>query len=331
MNGRPLNERSQAMKTTSSSTRYAIVIVGVALLLLWWWTASRVPTPEAGTTTSATVAMPSTSTPATQSRAAPATSVASTSAPVTVPANTPTTFKDATAKLSAADAVYIKGANTKLLGALEYHSIAELQWKLERGFPTIEEVLALRGKPAPQPLTNDQAKLLDARELTRHFLQMALTAEIKPDAEYDMRTHDTWQVQMRNITLERDTPFPAYLRASMLNVTDKAAQPRLLNDATNAGLNGDGGLLAREIMLRASDLRHQRRLQTVKTKDAISPEDQYDPKSEEHFASSIAGLYLSQLFLMADQVQGCVDRFTGNPRVAENARQQRAREGGHCR
>jgi hypothetical protein len=329
MNGRPLNERSQAMKTTSSSMRYAIVIVGVALLLLWWWTASRAPAPEPAAATLATAAVPSTSTnAAAQPRAAPATSVASTSAPVTVPANTPTTFKDATAKLSAADAVYIKGANTKLLGALDFHSIAELQWKLERGFPTIEEVLALRGKPAPQPLTNDQAKLLGAKELTRHFLQMALTAEIKPDAEYDTRTHDTWLVQMRNITLERDTPFPAYLRASMLNVTDKAAQSRLLNDATNAGLNGDGGLLAMELMLRAARQRH---LRGLATKDASGPEDQYDPKSEEHFASSIAGLYLSQLFLMADQVQGCVDRYTGNPRDAASAREQRAREGGRCR
>jgi hypothetical protein len=319
------------MKTSSSGIRQAIVVAGVALLLLWWWTASRVPTPEAGTTTSATVAMPSTSTPATQSRAAPATSVASTSAPVTVPANTPTTFKDATAKLSAADAVYIKGANTKLLGALDYHSIAELQWKLERGFPTIEEVLALRGKPAPQPLTNDQAKLLGAKELTRHFLQMALTAEIKPGTPYNAQPHATWGLQMDNIMRERDTPFPAYLRASMVDITDKAGQSALVRDAASAALNGDGGLLSVELVGRLRALQNERHNWDVDRKDAIGPKYQYDLNSTYNFIESIEQVGTSQRILIRDQVQGCVDRYTGNPRVAENARDQRAREGGHCR
>jgi hypothetical protein len=319
------------MKTTSSGIRQALVVAGVALLLLWWWTASRVPTPEAGTTTSPTVAMPATSTPATQSRAAPATSVASTSAPVSIAATTPATFNDALAKLSPADAAYIKSVNTKLLGALDYHSIAELQWKLERGFPTIEEVLALRGKPAPQPLTNDQAKLLGAKELTRHFLQMALTAETKPDTTHDTQAHETWLEQMRNITAERDTPFPAYLRASMLDITDNLGKIYITDAAASAALNGDGGLLAFELMIRASEMRSQRRLRGLATKDASGPADQYDPKAEENFASSLEGIFRSQLLLMADQVQGCVDRYTGNPRVAENARDQRAREGGHCR
>jgi hypothetical protein len=320
------------MKTTSSGIRQALVVAGVALLLLWWWTASRAPAPEPAAATLATAAVPSTSTnAAAQSRAAPAIGAANTRTPVSIAATTPATFNDALAKLSPADAAYIKSVNTKLLGALDYRSIAELQWKLGRGFPTIEEVLALRGKPAPQPLTNDQAKLLGARELTRHFLQMALTAETKPDTTHDTQAHETWLEQMRNITAERDTPFPAYLRASMLDITDNLGKIYITDAAASAALNGDGGLLAFELMIRASEMRSQRRLRGLATKDASGPADQYHPKAEENFASSLEGIFRSQLLLMADQVQGCVDRYTGNPRVAENARQQRAREGGHCR
>ena len=119
-----------------------------------------------------------------------------------------------------------------------------MQWKLERGFPTIEEVLALRGKPAPPVLSNDEAKLLSARELTKHFLQKALIMPEKTGAAYDGQLHSTWGGQMENITRERDTPFPAYLRASMVDIADKNGQAALVRDATTAALNGDGGILS---------------------------------------------------------------------------------------
>jgi hypothetical protein len=248
-----------------------------------------------------------------------------------IPAGTPATFNDAVAKLNQSDAEYVKSANTKLLGALDYHSLAELHWKLERGFPTLEEVLALRGKPAPRPLSNDEAKLLNARELTKHFLQLALTAQIKPGTPYDPQPHATWGVQMQNITRERDTPFPAHLRASMLDITDKFAQWALVRDALSAALNGDGGLLSEELMKRLMALQNLRRSWDVEKRDAIGPKYQYDIDSTYNFIAALEQIYASERTLIYDQTQGCFDRHVGNPRIAESVRRDVQRDEANCK
>jgi hypothetical protein len=320
------------MKSASGRWLLGFIVSGVVLLLAWWWAASGTPSSSA-LVTSLSIAEPATSaaSPPMNLRSASASKQSIAAVPVVVSAGTPVTFKDAIAKLNQADAVYIKSANTRLYGALDYHSIAELQWKLARGFATIEEVLALRGKPAPPLLSNDEAKLLSAQELTKYFLQKALTAPEKTGMAYDLQLHSTWGLQMDNITRERDTPFPAYLRASMVDITDKSGQSALVRDATSAALNGDGGLLSRAIVDRLLELQHLRSTWDVATKDTIGPKLNHDIASTNNFMDALSQISFSQHVMIDDQVSGCVDRYTGNPRLAEYARQRVQREGVSCK
>lgn len=312
------------MKNARSKLLQGFIVIGAVLLLVWWWATRQAPDKND------LAASPSTGESA-ASATSPPMSLRSAPVPVAVSAGIPITFKDAVAKLNQADAVYIQSANTRLYGALDYHSIAELQWKLARGFPTIEEVLALRGKPAPPSLSNDEAKLLSAQELTKHFLQKALTSPEKNSAPYNGQLHSTWGLQMENITRERDTPFPAYLRASLVDITDKNGQSALMRDATSAALNGDGGLLSREVVDRLRELQRLRGTWDVATKDAIGPKLNHDIASTNNFMDALDQISFSQRVMIDDQVSGCVDRYTGNPRLAEYARQRVQREGVSCK
>jgi hypothetical protein len=320
------------MKSASGRWLLGFVVTGAILLLAWWWVTSRASS-DSTQLTVPSIAEPAASaaSPPMNLRSTPTGKQSTAAVLVAVSAGTPITFNDAVAKLNQADAAYIKSANTRLYGALDYHSIAELQWKLERGFPTIAEVLALRGKPAPSLLSNDEAKLLSAQELTKYFLQRALTAPKKTGTPYDAQLHSTWGLQMDNITRERDTPFPAYLRASMVDITDKWGQSALVRDAASAALNGDGGLLSREIVDRLRELQHQRGTWDVAAKDAIGPKLNHDIASTNNFMNALDEISFSQHVLINGQVSGCVDRYTGNPRLAEYARQRVQREGSRCR
>jgi hypothetical protein len=320
------------MKSASGRWLLGFILAGVALLLAWWWAAWQAPSANT-LATSPSMAEPATSaaSPPMNLPSAPAGKQSTAALSVAVSAGTPITFKDAVVKLNQADAVYIKSANTRLFGALDYHSLAELQWKLERGFPTIEEVLALRGKPAPPALNDDEAKLLNANQLTQHFLHKALVMPKKTGTVDDIQLRYTWARQMENITLDRDTPFPAYLRASILDMTNKSGQYALVRDAANAALNGDGGLLSREIVEQLRELQNLRSTLDVETKDAIGPKLQHDIASTNNFIDALSQISAAQSDMIDDQVSGCVDRYTGNPRRAEHARQRVQREGARCK
>ena len=136
---------------------------------------------------------------------------------------------------------------------------------------------------------------------------------------------------MENITRERDTPFPAYLRASMVDIADKNGQAALVRDATTAALNGDGGILSREIEDRLRELQQQRSTWDVATKDAIGQKFYNDIASTNNFMDALEQISFSQRVMIDDQVSGCVDRYTGNPRLAEYARQRVQREGARCK
>jgi hypothetical protein len=296
-------------KTSGTAIR-AVLVLAAALLVVWW--AWPRPPYEPGainaTVTEPTknLVPPMTSTATRASAATPAAMLPRLT--IASPANTPPTFAEALAKLSPADAEYIKAANKRLYGALDYHSIRELQWKLERGFPTIEQMLALRGQPVPTTLNRKQVDLLPPQDAIKYFLQKAMAEPASSSQGGQLA--DTWIDLMSEITRRIDTPFPAYLRASITDAHTEWGQKNLVREAMFAVSFGDT-VLASEINARLQEINGYGTLDTY-------PLEQL-------------------LFVMNrsanDQVIGCLDRYTGNPRTVELGRQyaEQRRASGICR
>jgi DNA-binding transcriptional MerR regulator len=295
----------------TSGTAIKAILVSTAVLLVAWWVWPRL-SHELGVTNSATAVPPKVAASATSpavTRAAGAALIAKTpESAVTLPANTPPTFAEALTKLSPADKEYVEAANNRLYGALDYHSIRELQWKLERGFPNIEEMLALRGKPTPPAFSSyEQIAQLKPQEIIKHFLQRTLSEQTK--AGLDKSPDVDWTAQMRIITDKLDTPFPAYISASMADARTAAGQSNLVYQAMTAAAYGDSQL-ASEISERLKDIEYDNQHRRTLTQ-----------------LTSVAGL------VAIVQTEACVDRYTGNPRTVDGIRefadQRRAR--GNCR
>jgi hypothetical protein len=286
-------------RSGTSIIRVTVIIAALALLAWWIWQQklsgddslreiSPVPGSAISAQTSSAIARQS---PANASSAA-----SRRLAPAAVLPNAPPTLADAIAKLSAADAEYIKSVNTRLMGVLDYRSLAELQWKLERGLPSIEDVLALRGKPTPAKMGYEQLSTLTPRELSTHFLAHTL-AQPGPDKwGEEHRYIDDGLVQLRR---QMDTPLHAYLLASITSPTEVRNKGLLARFALEASLYGDPFL--------AESISEQLK--------AIDPETAAVAK-QAYFASRATAF---------TRTMDCAnDRYTGNPRLVE--RQRRANE-----
>jgi hypothetical protein len=288
----------------ASSTAIKITLVMTAVLLVAWWAYKRVQQAPIDTTLAAADRTKDSTqtirpTAAITNAALPTLTTTGFPAATAVAVKTPPTFAEALTKLSPAEVDFVKAANNRLYGALDYHSIRELQWKLERGFPSMEEVLALRGQPVPPVLTNEQYSQLTLQQTIKHFLQWTLAEQGRPGSDKEMDA--VWMVRMSKITRALDTPFPAYLRASMADPRTAGGQANLMHQAMTAAAYGDSQL-ASEVVVRLNEI------------DRDSP-----------YVSSLHRIGAVASFVAIDQVNACFDRYTGNPRTAETLRQSAER------
>jgi hypothetical protein len=288
------------MNRSGTSFLRVTVIVAALCLIAWWVWQHRFRTADASaerapaTTATAPLERGSGST---ANRAGSNVGVAPDRTPKTNAApSVPPTFADAVAKLSAADAEYIKSVNTRLMGLLDYRSLAELQWKLERGFPSIEDVLALRGKPTPAKIPYDQLSSLTPRELSMHFLARTL-AQPSPDKWGEEHGYiDDGLAQLRQ---KMDTPLHAYLLASITSPTDARNKGLHARFALEAALYGDPFL--------AESISEQ--LKSTDPETAMTAKQAY---------------FASRAIAFMRTMDCANDRYTGNPRLVE--RQRRANE-----
>ncbi len=138
---------------SSSAYRWVILLFVVGLAIIGWWlykptTAPFVaPAPSTGIAMKSDISQAGSTTKAIGislpiSTAWPALPGVKTQAPA---AN----FAEALKAYNPDEQKYLKHFNDLTHGLLDFSSPEDQQWKLARGYPTIEEILANRGKPVP--------------------------------------------------------------------------------------------------------------------------------------------------------------------------------------
>lgn len=140
-------------KRSGTAYRWVILLLVVVMAIIGWWfykpTSALLvaPASSTGTTMKSDMALPSATTKTIgisvpTSTAWPALPGVKTQAPA---AN----FADALKAYNPDEQQYLKHFNDLTHGLLDFSSPEDQQWKLARGYPTIEEILASRGKPVP--------------------------------------------------------------------------------------------------------------------------------------------------------------------------------------
>jgi hypothetical protein len=169
-------------------------------------------------------------------------------------------------------------------------------------------MLALRGQPVPPTLERKQVDLLTPKDAIKYFLQKTMAGPILLSQGGHLM--DTWMNQMREITRALDTPFPAYLRASIIDANTEWGQKNLVREAMFAVPYGDT-VLASEINARLREINGYGTFDT----------------------NTLDQLTLAVNSAVYDQIIGCIDRYTGNPRIVELGRQyaEQRRARGECR
>jgi hypothetical protein len=200
------------------------------------------------------------------------------------------TFNEAILPMPAVDQEYLKSLNAKFFGLLDYKSLAELQWKQDRGLPTLQDLLSLRTKPSPRALSASEQKALSIKDLSLHLMHHAVVlSEKTPKPQEEV----LYMLSGGNLAIAKaDAPLKAYLLVSTLDSSLKDAPEQFAKASLIALLNGDP-TLANEIMSRYG-----------RSNQAIS-----------EAAALIAFIANMQA---RSQISACNgDRYLGNPRYVE--------------
>ncbi len=218
---------------------------------------------------------------------------------------TPPTFVEAIAKLPAADQTFVNALNAKTYGLLQYFSKEELEWKLSRAFPTVDQVLKLRDSPRPPILSKEDLGAMDQSSLSSYLVQLYLKEkpEIFTENEYSLYKNTVGNALARKL----DSPLAAFLEASTVDLASIGGGERLAKLSIEAALLGDG-TLATEIMQRFGA----------------------DPNvyaANKGIADSAGAVAVSFMNVANRQFTYCgANRYTGNPRTVEiTARQMQLR------
>ena len=140
-------------KRSSSVFRGLILLIVVGIAIAGWWLYQPTLAPLVPPGTSANTAMKSSI-----AQTGAATKATGTSLPITTtwlalpgvkPQAPAANFAEALKGYNPEEQQYLKHFNDLTHGLLDFSSPEDQQWKLVRGYPTIEEILANRGKPVP--------------------------------------------------------------------------------------------------------------------------------------------------------------------------------------
>ncbi len=209
-------------------------------------------------------------------------------------AETQPTFHDALIKRSPAEKEYLRTFNDRFFGILEYRNLEELAWKQSRLFPSLDEILKMRGKPVPKYLTFDEVKTMSPNAIARYLTQIAVSMhERKTLLADDQDANLNFVLYMSvgpAIAMQRemDTPLNDYLLAGSVDTTWKGASTVIPNAAVSAAAKGDGML-------------------------ALAILDKRDPNLKTAEAVLGAALQAANT-IQTNQFQCGADRFQGNPR-----------------
>lgn len=209
------------------------------------------------------------------------------------PINEPVTFAEAIGKMPEADQAYLKAFNDRTYGLLNYTSKGELQWKLDRAFPTVDQVLKLRDQPAPRLLTNAEMNALSPQDLALFLVHRNIVQGDSPLKDDKLFMYDLFN---GNLLLKKiDSPLPAYLAASQIDPTSSSAASRLTQAAVEAVIFGDNTL-------------------------AMQISTQLSKSESTHDLANTVGNVGSTHYGIAQRLYStCVNnRYTGNPRTVES-------------
>ena len=200
------------------------------------------------------------------------------------------TFNEAILTMPVVDQEYLKSLNAKFFGLLDYTSLAELQWKQERGLPTLEDLLSLRTKPSPRALSESEQKALSIKDLSLHLMHHAVVLSektTKPQEEI------IYMLSGGSLAIAKaDSPLQAYLMVSTLDSSRKDAPDQFAKASLIALLNGDP-TLANEIMTRYG-------------------------RSNQNISEAAAVIAVTANMQARRQISACNgDRYLGNPRYIE--------------
>ncbi len=218
------------------------------------------------------------------------------------------TFADALVQLSADDAKLIKAMNLKLNGLFEYQSIEELNWKRERGLPTLEQAIAISKKGPPLPFKPVELRQQPIDVQVAQLLQWALQDQTSLGATERNIAEGNHRVAAFYIMEQLDTPIPAYLISATFSPGTAAGRYQLITQAAEAAVLGDSTL-------------------------AWRLSKQYFGKYPE-FGDALSQLAAAESNAARARVGGIcgVDRYTGNPETVRQMRVLRelARQKGEC-
>jgi hypothetical protein len=206
--------------------------------------------------------------------------------------------------LSPADREYVISVNKKLLGLLDYEVTEEREWMDKRYFPTIEQILSLRGKRAPSMLNIREIKQLTPEQLALHIVHYSMGLLEKDSLSVD----DSDQAYMylyalagRELLSQHDTSLVPYMIAATIAPQSLSAKSKYIETSIVAGMYGDSTLSQKLVNQFGKDdpaakplwevVRHTRKIETLQFSCAV---DRYQGRP------SKLGLELKEAMLTKD-------------------------------